>query len=323
VDRPTRLEIVPYGGWPACLRLRSAHLELVVTLSVGPRVIHLSTPGGPNVFHQYPDQLGGVGEPRWRARGGHRLWIAPESSSTYALDNARVEHRELGPGHVVLFAPPEPESGCSKSLELRLSPDAPWVEVRHRVTCEEDRDEGMAAWALSMMAPGGLAVMPQPPLGEHPRDLLPNRSLILWPYTDLTDPRLVLGRRFLSIRQEAGRPPLKIGLWQPDPWAAYAVHGLWFVKRFPIESALPSRDYPDMGANFECFTDGDMLELESLGPRFALSPGQSVKLRERWELYPGAPEGEALRRLDTRSEELPAALPRGLWDPPGYEPFWP
>jgi hypothetical protein len=40
----TQLEKISFFGWPNCYRLFNAHLELVVTADVGPRVVGCGNP---------------------------------------------------------------------------------------------------------------------------------------------------------------------------------------------------------------------------------------------------------------------------------------
>ncbi len=49
------------------------------------------------------------------------------------------------------------------------------------------------------MAPGGRAIYPQEPYISHTEYLLPARPMVLWHYTDLSDPRFQLGDRFLRL----------------------------------------------------------------------------------------------------------------------------
>ena len=65
-------------------------------------------------------------------------------------------------------------------------------------------------------------------------------------------------------------------------WLAYAWNGSLFVKRFPFR---PEGVYPDRGSSAEVFVNGEMLELESLGPLVKLEPGQALEHLETWELY--------------------------------------
>lgn len=133
------------------------------------------------------------------------------------------------------------------------------------------------------MKPGGLEIIPQPPLGEHPHDLQPNRGMVLWPYTDLSDLRWTFGRKFWMLRQSAGCPPTKIGLAHREKWVAYVLGDSLFVKTFAYE---PGMNYPDGGCNFETFSNDEMLEIESLGPLVTLQPGASTSHQEHWFLYP-------------------------------------
>ncbi len=136
---------------------------------------------------------------------------------------------------------------------------------------EGDQPIMLAVWALTVMQPEGLEIIPQPPLGEHPRDLLPNRGIVLWPYTDISDLRLTLGTRFWLLRQAADYPPIKIGLAHRERWIAYVLSDTLFLKTFDYD---PTAAYPDGGCNFETFTNSEMLEIESLGPLVTLQPGR-------------------------------------------------
>ncbi len=43
--------------------------------------------------------------------------------------------------------------------------------------------------------------------------------------------------------------------------------------------------YPDLGCNFETFTNEEMLEVEALGPLVDLGPGASTSHTEHWQLF--------------------------------------
>src|SRR5262249_54312551 len=86
----------PHHGRKNNTRPSNPDAELVITLDVGPRVISYKLTGGKNVFKEFSDQLGKSGEKDWVARGGHRLWTAPEDlTRTYAPDNGPVKYQEL------------------------------------------------------------------------------------------------------------------------------------------------------------------------------------------------------------------------------------
>lgn len=275
-------ETVPFGGWNNCLRLSNAEAELIVTLDVGPRILSYRRPGGANVLKNYQGQLGGCGEKEWMIRGGHRLWIAPEDEVlSYHRDNEPVSWVSEGDGRVVIssrMASPHP---LRKDLSITLADKGSRVDLLHSITNEGSSPITLATWALTVMAPGGTEIIPQPPLGEHPRDLLPNRTAVLWPYTDLSDRRWKLGRSYFLLRQQADGTPTKIGLAHGERWIGYLLGEDLFLKTFPL---VKGAAYPDGGCNFETFTNADMLEIESLGPLATLQPGESTSHPEIWHL---------------------------------------
>ncbi len=280
------MDIVEYKGWERNVRLANDAVELVATLEVGPRVLHLAVPGGANVFKNFDEQMGAAAENEWQIRGGHRLWFAPEDPvATYFPDNGPVEAEEID-GGVRLRPGPETPNGLQKETDLVLGGSEPHVRVVHRLTNIGDAPLELAPWGLSVMAPGGTAVVGLPPRGKHPDDLLPNQRLVVWPYTDLGDDRLTMGTRSILLAQDATRGPTKLGLLNLDGWAAYAVAGCLFVKRFDAD---PDATYPDMGCNTELFTNEEMLEVESLGALVTLEPGGSVEHVEDWHLVADVP----------------------------------
>jgi hypothetical protein len=87
----------------------------------------------------------------------------------------------------------------------------------------------------------------------------------------------------MMLRQDPNnKEAQKIGMFNPDTWAAYVLNSEVFVKR---SNPDPSKTYPDFGASFETFTNNEFLEIESLGPLTKLAPGQTVELVEHWGLF--------------------------------------
>ena len=284
-------ELIAHAGWNRNLYLANDHAEVIVTLDVGPRILSYKRPGAENVFKNYDDQLGSSGESDWKIRGGHRFWIAPEDEVvTYHLDNQPVDYRiEEFTQEIVIDSLQIQAGQIMKSLAVTLADNDSHVTVRHTARNDGDEPIQIASWGLSVMKPGGIEIIPQPPLGEHPRDLLPNRGIVLWPYTDLSDARWHLGRDFFTLRQSEGFPPTKLGLAHREKWVAYVIEDSIFIKTFEhVTGAV----YPDGGCNFETFTNDEMLEIESLSPLAALAPGESVSHTENWYLFPITTEAQ-------------------------------
>jgi len=278
------VDYVRFGGWENNLRLSNAHAELIITLDVGPRVISYRTAGGENVFKIFDEQLGGTGEPEWKSRGGHRFWLAPEDAVlSYLPDNRPVDHRVVSDFEVEVSNPPNDKFPIRKILRVALDAESTRVTIRHRAENCGATPVEVATWGLSVMAAGGVEIIPLPPLGEHPRDLLPNRAMTLWAFTDMTDSRWRWGRGFITLRQ-ADAGPTKIGLAHRERWIAYHRAESLFVKTLEYrEGAI----YPDFGCNFETFTNEEMLEVEALGPLERIAAGEATTHTEQWEVFQG------------------------------------
>ncbi len=279
----TKVERVEYKGWKNNLKLSNGTVELIATLDVGPRVIRYGFAGGDNVLKEYDDQLGKSGEKDWQIRGGHRLWHAPEAQPrTYFPDNDPVQFKDLGGGAVRLIAPPEMPYGVQKEIDLKLDAAGSKVALTHRIKNIGAWPVELAPWALTVVAPGGTEIIPLPKKVSHGESLLPNQQLVLWSYTDLKDARFSFGSKYITVKHDAKGHATKIGLRHSEGWVGYLRAGQFFVKRFDRQ---PGQHYPDLGCNFETYTNEDMLEVESLGPLVKLEPGGAVEHREVWELH--------------------------------------
>ena len=259
-------------------------LSCSVTTDVGPRILVYKTPLGENALKIFEDQVGSSGETEWRSRGGHRFWLAPEDDLlSYHIDNgpANWRHDEFS-GETVVESVQEKPQRLRKTLGILSATQGTRVSLRHTVLNEGDQPIALAPWALTVMNPEALEIIPQPTLGEHPRDLLPNRGVVLWAYTDLSDLRLTLGTKFWLLRQSPGYPPIKFGLAHREKWIAYVLSGSLFIKTFAYD---PGAVYPDGGCNFETFADSEMLEIETLGSMVTLNPGQAANHHETWYLF--------------------------------------
>jgi hypothetical protein len=90
---------------------------------------------------------------------------------------------------------------------------------------------------------------------------------------------------------------LKFGFPNPAGWLAYVVDGTLFVKQAAYQ---PGAGYLDRDRSSECYCSPRFLELETLGPRITLAPGEAVGHRETWLVRAGVP----VQDLPDRSGEI-------------------
>jgi hypothetical protein len=273
---------INYEGWSDCIRLYNAEIELIVTTVIGPRIVRAGYIDGQNFFYLSPDDKERTNDKEWRIYGGHRLWHAPEAMPrSYCPDNFPVGHTMRG--HTLLLAQPEETTtGIVKEMEITLAPDKNQVMVLHRLINNNLWDIELSPWALSVLAMGGRAIVPQEPYGEGNDYLLPARSLALWQYTQMQDPRWIWGNKYIQALQDPGRTSeQKIGVLNKQGWSAYCLNGEVLIKRFAFD---PAARYPDHGCNNEIYINGDFLEIETLGPLTKIPPKGMVEHIEHWSL---------------------------------------
>ena len=280
-----KVEKIEYKGWRNCYRVSNGEVELIVTGDVGPRVIRFGFVDGQNVFKEFPDQLGGSREEKFQLRGGDRVWKAPEDPvATWAPDNMPVEITITANG-VIARAPVEPLTSLQKEIEVRMATSGTEVIVLHRITNRSLFALEYSVWALTMMAPGGIAITGFPPRGKHPEKLEATNPLVMWAYTNLSDKRWVFTKKYMALKQDPRNSEAqKLGMFNRDTWGAYILNGEAFIKRAHANSG---ETYPDFGCSFETFTNNEFLEIETLGPLTKLPPGKTAEQAEHWSLHRG------------------------------------
>jgi hypothetical protein len=259
------------------------HVRLEFTLDAGPRIVRFSTRDGRNVLAETPDAEWETvhGRP-FRLLGGHRLWSSPECPLNEQVpDDAPVGVRLLDDG-VELTGGTLTHEGLARRIELRLAADGPRVRVLHALENHTGSAVRAAAWALTQVTPGGVAVLPFA-AGEVDGGQLPNRNVVLWPYSSVGDPRFELTDDAMRISATDDPGLFKVGYVNRTGWVAYELDGVTFRKRFQPE---PHAGHVDFGCNAEVYVRAEFLELETLTPLRHVATGASIEHVEEWELLP-------------------------------------
>ena len=270
-----------------CVEIKAGDLRLAVTTKVGPRIIgcfigdsdfnHFAVlpatpyPGVDNGFVLY---------------GGHRLWHSPEEvPRTYEPDNDSVKVVQQKTGVEFICKPCE-ATGMLKKIFVEPLENG-LICVTHTIENTGMWPVELAPWTLSQMAPGGTCIMP---LGTDPEGypFAPDRKLNFWPYTDLKDKRLVLGSDYIMVKSDPKcEKSLKIGYNNFAGWVAYVNNGQALVKYFDYDF---EGEYSDDGCSNECYTCKDFTEMELLGAKETLEPGEAVQFVEYWQGIDGLPK---------------------------------
>ena len=268
------LESLSFAGHE-CVRLGDGSDAAILSTSAGPRVIGLFRAGDEhNVMAVLPDaSIDRTDGPPYRMLGGHRLWAAPEVPGiTYQPDDRPCDVTEVA-GGVRVEAPPD-GVGLIKAIEVRRSEDG-WT-VDHSVRNGSGTPMTLAPWAITQLPLGGRMVVPSSTDVTGPQ---PDRSLVLWPYTDPGDPRLHLTVDAVVVDAVASGHRLKIGVAPGRGHGSYSRNGTVLEKRVSMDA---SSAYADRGAAIQVFLSDAFCELETLGPLREVAPDDVATHRERW-----------------------------------------
>ncbi len=267
-----------------CLRLTNGTIQVTVATRIGPRVLHYGFTGGANLLGDCPDLATTTSLGAWKPWGGHRVWAAPEQMpGSYAPDDSPVDAQIDPEERSVVLRQRTDAAGIEKRLIVSLAKTGTAVTVVNEITNRTFWPIHAASWAVTIMAPGSRAILPQAPFQSHDERLQPVRPLVFWSFTDLADPRWAVGARLIQLTATPEiAPPQKIGIANGRGWCAATTENLTFVKRFDHD---PQATYPDFGCNNEIYAAGSYLEVETLGPLRLLQPGDTTSHVERWYVF--------------------------------------
>ena len=279
---------IEYLGFPNCVELGNGTVSLIISTDFGPRILFYGFDGGENVLGWHGEAAVNMELGTWKPYGGHRLWLAPENMPlSYSPDNEPVGVIEVGEFSLRLVPPEDVHANVQKELTVTLNETGSGATLDHKITKRGDASIQAAAWALTIMRPGGTAIVPNEPFEPYgPETLLPVRTMAVWPYTDFSDPRWSFEKDEIRLRvDEEIHTQQKFGVLNRRGWAGYEWGSLRFEKHFDVDE---SAQYPDMNSNIEIYTAGGFVEVETLSPLKTLAPGDSVTHQERWELHENA-----------------------------------
>jgi hypothetical protein len=183
-----------------------------------------------------------------------------------------------------------PPTAIKKEMDVPAAIKGNHVRIVHRLYNIGLWPVEVSPWATTQMQVGGRAILPLPLRLPHSSagPLLPTSSLAIWCYCDLSDPRLVLGKKYVMLKQDDKVPgAYKLGMLVSDGWLAYYNNGHLFVITYDYKEGAK---YPDWNSPAECFSAAGNFELETLAPLVILQPGASVEHVENWFLFPDVPE---------------------------------
>ncbi len=287
---------IRYRRDPA-VELRTRALRLVVVTGRGPRIAHLSQPGGANLLLWAP---GKYRRNQWDLLGGHRLWLtrpgADESEETYFPDLRRCLV-EIKRGALTVTTPRDPATRLVRGLTIRVLA-ADRLEVEHFVRNESDMLWSGGLWGLTCTVPNRTTTYTIPLADGSAWDTAGMTFFKKWggshtgayndPQFTLTADGVVLRAQGTENKRAFRAAPGIIAMHDPDRRVLFAKRSLF----------LPGADYP-LASNLAVYTGPGsfMVEMETMSPHATLRPGEGLTHAECWVLRAAPKRVPGARRL--------------------------
>lgn len=278
---------IDFAGYEGCVTLENATTQVVLGHHYGGRVLAYSWEGE-NALMLDPRQNGVVytpGRDQGFGPSGGRFDIGPEM---------------IIPKHPMLWRGPwEVEitgdwsarmtSVVDESTGVQLVRDFALDAESSRFTCTQtihnvsDRVTPWCHWSRTFGQGHGICVVPLTSPSRFPKQYVmygPGPVINVAP----DDPNIEIRDDVLLVLDTPAQP--KLGLDSMAGWFAYLMpNNLLFVKQFPT---YPDRVYNEAaGLTLSLWYFRDLVcELEPIGPREVLAPGQSASFTETWYLAP-------------------------------------
>ncbi len=287
ISRATATATV-YRGWGDAVMLANSAVETVAVPGIS-RIIHLSLPGQPNLFHVDAEWAGKVQDPAmdaagsYRDFGGAKLWNAPQKDWRYAwggwppdftLDSA-PSVLSIGPGDGITLVGSESAAvGVRYTRTLALDGDSVLNGVEMR--CSGDHATAWGVWSVLCMRPEGTVYLPVP------------ADARLWTgEAEKASPESYGWERHGSV-MVLPHPPVKGGqklfCASSASWIGYLVDGQALFITYQAADAIPA---PAGEAGSEVYACPDFIEIEHIGRLEMLQPGAVARFSERWHLRAG------------------------------------
>ena len=283
---PKGAGVVTYYGYDDCIELRNEQTRVVLCPAAGGRVLEYSI-GGTNILY-LPSGTEGWRQTQDNQRGkmhAGRFDIGPEKT----VRRGRVLWQGPWQGEITgdrsarLTSQYDPESGVRLIRTFKLAPDSSRLLCTQTILNESKTPVSLCHWSRTFAVGGGIAVVPRSPRGRFPNGfvLYQNGESIT---IDADDPNIQTTDQAVVV---SGPPKFpKLGFDSHAGWLAYlAPTDQLFVKRY---RTFPERAYNEFASLTASvwYPDGEMVELEPIGPAENLRPGQQANFTEEWWLLP-------------------------------------
>jgi hypothetical protein len=282
-DEPSGVRHVQYFGYDDAVELTTDDqtVRVVVAGQNGGRILEYSL-HGENVLFLSDDEIAWHPGDRAPSSAG-RFDIGPELvvPPRDLLWSGTWQVEIVADRHVRLTSPDDPGPGVRLIREFRLDGSSPRLICLQKIVNVSDHPVEWCHWSRTFVVGRGVCAIP---VSEPSR--FPNKYVL---YEDGSminmrpeDPNVRFRDGWLEVLGPPRKPKLGFDSYS-GTIGYFAPNNLLFVKRF---RTFPNRVYSEAaGLTISVwYPDHQMVELEPIGPRERLMPGNQASFQEEWFL---------------------------------------
>ncbi|MCA9127517.1 MAG: DUF4380 domain-containing protein [Planctomycetales bacterium] len=296
--------IVSFYGYDDCIELRNATVEVVLCPAAGGRILKYAI-AGKNILHLPAGDEGWTwdGETGSAPMNAGRFDIGPEKivPRRPTLWQGRWQGEILGDRKAVMRSADDSSTGVRLERHFSLAESGSKLDCQQTIINISQDSVEYCHWSRTFVVGKGQCIVPLAKHSKFPSGYVRYDSGDTINFRP-TDAHVTQFGNLLYITDRPENP--KLGFDSTVGWLAYqSPSDLLFVKRFPT---FPERAYNEVaGLTISVwYPAGDMVELEPIGPREHLEPGQSASFTESWYLKEHKSQGSTPESIAAAVEQL-------------------
>lgn len=282
--RAQEARYVTERGYERCIELKNPTTRVVLCPAAGGRVLIYEYQGTNSLYVDEADRGDLRGDQRQNMSAG-RFDIGPEKTiPRHPVLWSGPWRGEIVDGRAArLTSQPDEATGVRLVRDFQLDPTSSRLRCTQTIHNVSKQVREWCHWSRTFAVGNGICVIPLSSPSRFPH------KYVMYETGDLinikpTDAQIREQNGFLEILDVPRHP--KLGMDSQVGWFAYlAPNDLMFVKQFSVD---PDRVYNEAaGLTISIWYPEDRrVELEPIGPRERLQPGESASFTEVWWLIP-------------------------------------
>ena len=277
---------VDFAGYENCVKLENETTVVILGPHAGGRVLSYTLNGKESLFRN-------AAQDGWMASNDANPVNVSAGRFDIGPEHTIPKHPKLwrGPWQIEITGPRQARmvsveddaTGVQLTRDFTLSNDDSHLSVTQTIHNISNEIKHWCHWSRTLAQGHGICLIPLTPNSRFPKNYVmygPGSVINFKP----NDPNLRTRDGFLEI---IGPPEhAKLGMDSHAGWFAYLMRNdVLFVKRY---KTYPDRAYNEMAALTISiwYKDDEVCELEPIGPKENITPGQSTRFTEDWWLLP-------------------------------------